>query len=367
MIRKLQESGERLGVIRLGLIMLAILLLPNCRPAFSLEMTPELRKVVDGAKAEGKLTVESPPNLMGGGDSVKEAADWIKREFGVTLTTAYTPNPNNRGQAGKLYAELQAHVKASTDAFLAAAVPIEALLDTGLFASVPWPALMPGRITPQIAEADNRALRILTRFPGILYNKSAVPQMADVQSMYDLLKPSYKGKFATTPDLGGLDGFVAQIGYDKSVEYFKAMAEQISGIIPCGSQERIASGEVPALAFDCAGTAQTQDRFKDFLALRIVPDAALRRYQYLAIPTNAPEPNAGILFGLYLSSSEGQAANRTRRRDGDLDTYPDSVPSAAVAEAEKENVKFRDIDIGWAADHRDMAKQIENLIKIISR
>lgn len=367
MMRKPVGECDGLRVIRCGLMALAILLVPNCRPASSLEMTPELRKVVDGARAEGKLTVESPPSLMGGGDAVKEAADWIKREFGITLTTAYTPNPNNRGQAGKLYSEFQAHVKASTDAFLAAAVPIEALLDSGLFSSVPWPALMPGRITPQIAEVNNRALRILTRFPGILYNKASVPQMAEVQSMYDLLKPAYKSKFATTPDLGGLDGFVAKIGYDKSVEYFKAMAAQISGIVPCGSQERIASGEVPALAFDCAGTAQTQDRFKDILALRIVPDAALRRYQYLAIPANAPEPNAGILFGLYLSSSEGQDANRTRRRDGDLDVYPDSVPSVAVAQAKKENVKFTDIDIAWAAEHRDMAKQIENLIKIISR
>jgi len=360
-------KGVSLKVLRFVPIAIAILIASNIRPSSALEMTPQLRQVVDGARAEGKLIVESPPSLMGGGDSVREAADWIKREFGITLSTAYTPNPNNRGQAGKLYAELQAHVKASTDAYLAAAVPIEAMLDTGLFRSVAWPALMPGRITPQIAEADGRALRILTRFPGILYNRQADPQMASVKSMYDLLKPSFKGKFATTPDLGGLDGFVARIGYDKSVEYFKALADQISGIVPCGSQERIASGEVLALALDCASTAQTQDRFKNVLALRIVPDAAFRRYQYLAIPTHAPDPNAGILFGLYLSSSEGQAANRDRRRDGDLDTYPDSVPSAAVAEAEKEGVKFGDIDIAWAREHRDMAKQIENLIKIISR
>lgn len=354
-------------VLRLAPMVLALVIMSNAWPALSFEMTPELRQVIDGARAEGKLIVESPPNLMGGGSSVKEAADWIKREFGITLDTAYTPNPNNRGQAGKLYAEFQAHVKASTDAFLAAAVPIEALLDTGLFRPVAWPALMPGRITPQIAEADGRALRILTRIPGILYNRQADPQMAGVQSMDDLLTPAFKGKFATTPDLGGLDGFVARIGYDKSVVYFTALAQQISGIVPCGSQERIASGEVLALALDCAGTAQTQDRFKNILALRIVPDAAFRRYQYLAIPAHAPDPNAGILFGLYLSSSEGQAANRDRRRDGDLDSYPDSVPSAALAEAEKEGVKFGDIDIAWAREHHDMANQIENLIKIISR
>lgn len=351
------------AVMAAALIMLT---LPSWA-ASALEMTPELQKVVEDARAEGKLMVELPPNLMGGGDSLKEAADWIKREFGVSLTPAYTPNPNNRSQAGKLYAELEAHVKASTDTYLAAAVPIEAMLSSGLFQSVQWEKLVPGRINSRIAEADGRALRILTRFPGVLYNKQVVPQMGQVQSMYDFLKPTFKDKFATSPDLGGLDGFIARIGYDKSVEYFKAFASQISGLVPCGSSERIASGEVPALVFDCAGTSQTQDRFKNSLALRIVPDAALRRYQYLAIPVHAPDPNAGILFALYLSSPEGQAANRERRRDGDLDTYPDSVPSPAVAEAEKEGVQFTDIDIQWAGQHRDMADQIQNLIKLISR
>ena len=77
MMRKPVGECDGLRVIRCGLMALAILLVPNCRPASSLEMTPELRKVVDGARAEGKLTVESPPSLMGGGDAVKEAADWI--------------------------------------------------------------------------------------------------------------------------------------------------------------------------------------------------------------------------------------------------------------------------------------------------
>lgn len=364
MVRKTKVRHK--GGLPLAVIAACVFAVANCRPASAIEMTPQLQQVVDGARAEGKLIIESPPSLIGG-TSVKEAADWIKREFGITLSTNYTPNWNNRGQAGKLYAEFQAHVKASSDAYIAAGVPIEELLDTGLFRQVAWPALMPGRITPQIAEADGRALRILTRFPGILYNKQLDPQMANVESMYDLLKPPFKGKFSTTPDLSGVDGFIAEIGYDKSVDYFQKLAGQISGLVPCGSQERIASGEVLALALDCSGTAQTEDRFKNTLALRIVPDAAFRRYQYIAIPAHAADPNAGILFALYLSSSEGQSFNRDQLHNGDLDNYPDSVPSAAVAEAEKAGVKFTDVDIAWARQHNDMAKQIANLIKIISR
>src|SRR5687767_6949844 len=42
-------------------------------PLSAIEMTPELKKVVDGARSEGTLTLESPPDLLGGPDGVAAA------------------------------------------------------------------------------------------------------------------------------------------------------------------------------------------------------------------------------------------------------------------------------------------------------
>ncbi|HVA13086.1 MAG TPA: extracellular solute-binding protein [Stellaceae bacterium] len=334
------------------------------RYSAALELTPELKQVVDAARSEGKLVIESPPAFMGGGDGVKAAADWMKRQFDLSIAVAWTPNPSTRVVIAKVYTELGAGQKASTDAYMASAEQIQPMLDKGVFRQVSWPQLMPGRITPEIVESDGRALRIVTRLPGILYNKQVLPQVADIHSMYDLLTPEFSGKFATTPFLAAFDGFVEHEGYEKSVDYVKKLGTQISGLVECGSGERIASGEVPALALDCAGTEQYQDRFKNVLGLRIVPDAALRRYQYLTIPVNAPDPDVAILFGLYLSSEEGQAANRARR-DGDLDSYPDSSQRQMVADIESHGNPFTNITLEWTAQHKEVADQLRSLIKII--
>ena len=342
---------------------MTLMLLP--RGALALEMTPELKQVVDAARSEAKLVVESPPGFMGGGDSVKAAADWMKKEFGLSIAVAWTPNPSTRIVIARTYTEQQAGQKATSDTFMASAEQIEPMLDKAIFRSIAWQKLMPQRIMPENVEADGRALRLVTRLPGILYNEQLFPQIGQIKSMYDLLQPEFRGKFATTPFLAAFDGFVERLGHDKSVDYVQKLGGQVSGLIECGSGERIASGEVLALVLDCAGTEQYQDRFKDLLGLHIVPDAALRRYQYLTIPVNAANPNVATLFGLYLTSEEGQAANRARR-DGDLDTYPDSVQRKAVAEIEKQGRQFTNITLEWTAQHQDVAGELRGLIKLIA-
>jgi hypothetical protein len=47
------------------------------------------------------------------------------------------------------------------------------------------------RPTAEIVEADGRALRVLTQIPGIL-TKKLLPQVPDIKSMTDLLKPEFK-------------------------------------------------------------------------------------------------------------------------------------------------------------------------------
>src|SRR5262249_27238882 len=156
-------------------------------------------------------------------------------------------------------------------------------LSSGIFRQISWTKLLPGRVTPEIAEANGLALRVSSRFPGILYNKQTSPEIGKIASLNDLLKPEFKGKFSTNPDLAGFDVLIGNWGYDKAADYIGKFVAQLGGVVPCGSGERIASGEVQALALDCAGTEQNQPRFKDFLALYIVPDAAQRRYNYLTI------------------------------------------------------------------------------------
>ena len=335
-------------------------------PLSAMEMNSELKKVVEGAKAEGTLTVEAPPSLLGGPDGVTAATDWMKREFGITVRANFTPNPYFPVIIAKIYTELQAKQKSSTDFFIGAANTVEPMLDRGIFREIAWQALLPGRITPEIAEANGKALRVVSRFPGILYNKQQLPEIVQVNSMYDLLKPEFRGKITTNPFLNGFEVLIGSWGYDKTADYVTKLSTQISGLVQCGSGERIASGEVLALALDCAGVEQTQPRFRNILGLQIVPDSAQRQYLYLTIPTNAADPNAGILYGLFFSTPEGQAWLRDRS-GGDLDSYPESTQRGMIDDLEKNGVKFTNFDLDWAAKSRNVPTQLSALIKLIQK
>ena len=338
------------------------------RPAAA-DIPPELQAVIAGAKKEGALTLQYAENIMGGTEGSRVAAAGIEKMFGVKLDVSFTPGPSFAPMATKLYTEMQAGQKASTDVYNGTAVQIYPFLERGLFRKIDWPKLYPGRITPQIAEADGRALRIVTALPGVLYNPRVAPEFGKVATMDDLLKPEYKGKLFTTPYLAGFDVLVADSvwGFAKTEAYLQKLSKQVGGLIPCAASDRIASGEVPALAIDCAGSEQNLPKFRGALAHVIIRDAAARRYNYLCIPENAAHPNAGILFALYSSSPEGQKAIPLDLFGIDLDDYPETQTHARVAAAEKAGAKFQDVTIAWWGSQKNVESDLKKLIAEITR
>ena len=271
--------------------------------------------------------------------------------------------------AARLYTEKQADQKASTDVYYGTAVQIVPYLKLGLFRQVPWTTLYPGRITSKIVEGGGRALRIATGLPGVIYNKRVAPEFGKVETMADLLKPEYKGKLYTEPYLAGFDILVANNiwGYEKTATYVRKLSKQIGGLLRCGEPDRIASGEVPALALDCTGTDENLPKYHNVLALKILRDAAMRRYDYLSIPVNAAHPDAGILFALYLSSPEGQKDVLLDLFGNTLDSYPGTPTHAKVAALQREGYKFRDVTIRWWSAQKNIQSNLKKLIKIITQ
>jgi ABC-type Fe3+ transport system substrate-binding protein len=336
--------------------------------ALALEMTPELRKVVEGARAEGKLKIESLPDVLGGPAGVKAATAWMKKEFGIDVDGAWGPNPVMATQVAKIFTESQANQKSSSDAFAGTAVQVAPMLEKGLFRTVAWDRLMPGRITAEMIEGDGRAIRVLTQIPGVLYNKQKLPQMADLKSMNDLLKPELKGKFTTTPYLAGFDVLASEEvwGYKKTADYVSRLAGQVSGLLLCGASERIASGEQLALALDCSGSEHNRERFRNVLGLQVIADNAQRRFTYETIPVNSANPNTAILYVLYFSTPEGQKF--VWDSSGfNLDTYPDSGRHQEVEAMRAKGIKFIDVTLNWWSRQKGVAQSHAELIKIVQR
>src|SRR6185437_4278486 len=257
--------------------------------AGDIPINPTLQKVIDGAKQEGKLTLSYAANILGGPEGARVGAAGIKKEFGVDIDVTYFPGPSFAPMAAKLLTEMQAGQPSSTDLYNGTAVEVTPQLSKGLFRKVPWTELYPSRITPQIAEADSRALRIVTKVPGILYNKRVAPKFAEATSIQDLLKPEFKGKLYTTPYLAGFDVLVAKDvwGYDKTEQFIKQFAQNIGGLVSCAGVDRIASGEIAALALSCSGSEAHLPKYGSVLGVAVMLDIACRRMRRIPMPRSS--------------------------------------------------------------------------------
>jgi ABC-type Fe3+ transport system substrate-binding protein len=337
--------------------------------AQTVETNPDLAKVIAGAKQEGRLLLRSTTSVNGAADGARIAQDGIKRMFGVDLAVEWVPGPAFAPLAAALYQEKQAGQPASGDVFVGTAIQITPYLDRGLFRPVDWTRLMPARITPAYVEADGRALRFMTFLPGINYNVKAAPWAPQINSVADLLKPDYKGKFVTTPFLAGFDVLLASPawGPQKTEDLVRKLSGQIGGLLGCEGEDRIASGEIPALAIDCSGGSQNRLRYRGagVLDTHVIPDMAQRRYAYLTVPAHAPHPNAAMLYTLYISSAEGQDKVVWDQYGWDLDNYPGSHAGKKVAELSAQGVKFTDVTIDWWKTNQGVEKAHLELTKII--
>jgi ABC-type Fe3+ transport system substrate-binding protein len=351
------------------LMSLFVLVAAGAAEAQTVQVTPELAKVIEAAKKEGKLQLRSTTSVNGAAEGAKVAQDGIKKMFGVDLVVEWVPGPAFAPLAAALFQEKQAGQPASSDVFIATAIQITPYLDRGLYQQVEWAKLLPGRITPDLVEGDRKALRFMTFLPGINYNVKAASWVPQIKALEDILKPDYKGKFVTTPFLAGFDVLLAQPqwGAQRTEEFVKKMSGQIGGLLGCEGEDRIASGEIPALVIDCSGGSQNRLRYrgKGILDTHIISDMAQRRYAYMTVPAHAPHPNAAVLYTIYISLAEGQEQVVWDLYGWDLDNYPGSHAAKRVADVTAEGVKFTDVNIDWWKTNQGVAKAHLELTKII--
>ncbi len=336
--------------------------------AETVTINPALTKVIEGAKAEGALSLRSTAALFAGAGGAKRAQDAINKAFGTKLVIEWTPGPAYGPLAAILHQELQAGQPASTDVYTASAVQITGYLDKGLFQKVDWPNLLPDRVTPAMVEGEGRALRFQTVLQGILYNVKAAPWAADINTIADFLKPQYKGKFYTTPFLSGFDVLLADDvwGKPKTEAFVREYAQQIAGLAGCEASDRVASGEIPAL-FSCTGGSTRREEFRDkgIIDIHIVSDLAQKRENYMAIPANAPHPNAAILYSLYMMTHDGQEDLIYDIIGNDLYDFPDSHVRREVSRLEANGVKFIDVTIDWWRAHPGLDEANTALAKLV--
>ncbi|HEY1502675.1 MAG TPA: extracellular solute-binding protein [Stellaceae bacterium] len=332
---------------------------------------PELAKIIAAAEQEGKVTFRATNTTFAGPIGARVATDGINRMFGTHLTVDWVPGPAYGPLAAILYQELQAGQPASTDVYVGTAAQVSPNLEKGLFRQVDWPQLMPERIPAAIVEGDGRALRYSGALPGVLYNVKAATWAPGIANAADLLKPELRGQFYTTPFLGGFDVLLATDvwGVAKTTEYVTKLSGQIAGLAGCEATDRIASGELPALAIDCSGSGPNRQQYrgKNVLGNQVIADMAQLRYGYLAIPVHAPHPNAAILYTLYALSAEGQEKLAWELIGDDLADLPTAHMHEQAEAIRAKGIQPIAVTIAWWRAHPGIDKANAELAKLVAR
>ncbi len=335
--------------------------------AASADNSPEMQKVIAGAKAEGKLNIIWSATTLGGSAGAKRFEAGINKMFGTDIKISFTPGPSMPNVGNQIATETQAGRKTSTDVYLAYSRTVALLAKLDLFEPVDWKALLPGRITEANVEAGGRSIKAVTALPGILYNTQLVPYKPTALS--DFLKPEWKGKIASTPYAANFDILSAKDswGPEKALDYAKKLSPQLAGLIRCDDVNRIATGEFLAFFITCTGNEgeriKEQGAPVDEVAAK---DFVIQSFFYFQVPRAAENPNAAKLFVTFAMTPEGQAIVWDTWQS-DLSLFPESHTRKDVERTEKDyGVKLKELDLAWQAANSDTQETWDQIVKILT-
>lgn len=278
----------------------------SAEPAEAAPATGLLTKLVEGAKGEKEL------NLLGGGgtwgdiEAAKALEKVFNRHYGLNAKINFAPGPSMPEMAGRIAREFKAGQKAASDLYIGSESHYVGLFRGKVLNVFPWRQAFP-HIPEEMIELDGQVVREASRFIGITYHSKLISEKDVPRRLDDLLKPAWKGKIASTPYAASFDRLAQVIGVEKTREFLKKFTQHVAGLIRCGEEERVASGEFTILALNCGNYVADRARGHGLpVSAGVLEDAPIVGYWYLGVPKNSSHPNLATLLVGFLLTKEGQ-------------------------------------------------------------
>ena len=313
--------------------------------------TPKLNDatsaLVAAARGELELALSWAPGFFDYDKEMRRQIDGFNKLYGLNLKVSFKPGASLPESSARTIRDYQQGGKASTDVVLGTETEISDMQKAGALITEPWVTWASNITNPRYVAAGGVAVRVQTRIPGITYNSDRLQGNDIPRTLSDLLKPQYKGRVATTPEPGMFErlGGSEVWGPEKMLIYARKLGPQISGLINCGDEDRVASGEFDVFVYDCGSARVAQMKAKGTLIGWTVPtDAALLGYLYMGVPKNAAHPNAAKLWINYMLSRDAQDAMYDSEYS-DYHLLPGSHSFAEVDKATKAGVKFYELTV----------------------
>ena len=314
--------------------------------------TAALQQLIEAAKAEGGRFIADA--VIDDARGRKEAEATMEKLFGFKATWEAVDLMNQNQFASRLLKELQAGRQPSTDVFNGTQSTIPRLMQGNALESFDnWQALLP-RIPKEAIVAGGGALAERTRIGGFAYNTNLVPANKVPKKMDDFLDPFWKGKLASTTYAAVWDR--AGVRQDGSFDSEKAQRiadlltklvkeKHIVGILRCGDESRISSGEFVGLALLCSQDTVDLARRKGApIQMAFLDETSNLTHSYLGLMRKAKYPNMAKLFMVFIQTAEGQALLR-KWEATDTSFYPENDMYKLAQNLKKRNVDPPYIDI----------------------
>lgn len=182
---------------------------------------------------------------------------------------------------------------------------LEPSLDRDLLEPYDWSK---SGIDPQVVAYDGRCITLMNLGLPIIVNTSMV-QPDDIKGWDDLLDPKWKGKIAVEARGKGLAILLQEWGEEKTGQFVDGLKANgaliVKGSTP--TMEAVAGGQVAiALGSYIGKVIDYQEKGAPVDWARVGPLPV--EDQFVCMTRKAPHPNAGRLFGMWLTTREGQDA-----------------------------------------------------------
>jgi ABC-type Fe3+ transport system substrate-binding protein len=321
-----------------------------------------LAQLIEGAKKEGSQVLNWGTGTLGGIEGAKALERGFNRTYGLNLQFKYTPGPAMPQLASRIIQEAKAGQPSTTDLFVGsenhvARMPLR---------KVEWTKIFP-HITAPMMDFDGRVIIVTSRTPGFTYNTNLVSGNDIPQKLEDVLNPKWRGKIASTPYAASFDRLALIWGEEKATAFLHKFVKQVAGLIRCGEDERIATGEFAMLVFNCDLASAMEMREKGGpVQGQVFRDAGILSYWYLAVPANSRNPNAATLLAAFLLSKEGQDIV-FKVDKGSSHLVEGTQMNKFVKEQEQRGVKFHSTTVAEVVknqeEHSRLRQKFQNILQ----
>jgi iron(III) transport system substrate-binding protein len=268
-----------------------------------------LEDLVAAAEADGEMNFVGSAVVTGGqpGMEILEAA--LNEKYGIDVSLNFLPGPSMTEAANRVAQEVQAGQPAFTDILFS---PNSGTGSNLYEYTRPHPVELfdADELPPDEAFVyDNRAIQVMTDFPGLIYNTDVISEDEAPTNLDEFVDPKWKGMISAGTSGALLYYLPFMMAEDEAIGYVEQLASLDPGLIRCGEDARIASGEFPLFGLSCGeyGVRQLQEQGAP-IAARVLDDACILLHWHLLVPETSERPALAHLFSMFLASPEGQEA-----------------------------------------------------------